>query len=50
MNDSSPVILVIDDEAECLNLLKDILSAEGYQVRAANSGELALASAAVLDT
>ncbi len=46
MNDVRPVILVVDDEADSLKLLTDILCAEGYEVRAANSGKLALASAA----
>jgi DNA-binding NtrC family response regulator len=46
MNDSRPIILVVDDEADSLKLLTDILCAEGYEVRAANSGKLALASAA----
>jgi len=40
----SPIILVIDDESESLALLSGTLLAEGYQVRAANSGRLALAS------
>ena len=39
-------ILVVDDCHESLKLLTDILSAEGYQVRPADSGELALASVA----
>ncbi len=46
MNDVRPVILVVDDEADSLKLLTDILDAQGYEVRAANSGKLALASAA----
>jgi DNA-binding NtrC family response regulator len=46
MNDVRPVILVVDDEADSLKLLTDILGAQGYEVRAANSGKLALASAA----
>jgi PAS domain S-box-containing protein len=41
-----PVILVADDEADSLKLLSEILRAEGYAVRAADSGRLALASAA----
>lgn len=40
------VIMVIDDTHASLKLLADILSAEGYQVRPADSGELALASVA----
>jgi len=40
-------ILAIDDESESLGLLTGILTAEGYQVRPADSGELALASIAV---
>jgi PAS domain S-box-containing protein len=39
-------IIVIDDDSESLGLLTSILSAEGYQVRSANSGQLALASVA----
>lgn len=39
-------ILVVDDESESLALLTEILAAEGYQVRCANSGRLALASLA----
>lgn len=42
----TPVILVADDDADSLQLLTEILRAEGYEVRAANSGKLALASAA----
>ena len=43
MNDGS-LILVVDDEADTLSLLQGILAAEGYDVRSANSGRLALAS------
>ncbi len=39
-------ILVVDDTPITLNLLTDILSAEGFQVRSANNGELALDSIA----
>jgi len=46
MNDVRSVILIVDDEADSLKLLTDILCAQGYEVRAANSGRLALASAA----
>jgi len=35
-------ILVVEDTLESLKLLTDLLIAEGYQVRPANSGELAL--------
>lgn len=38
-------ILVVDDTYASLKLLTDILRAAGYQVRPADSGELALASA-----
>lgn len=41
-------ILVVDDTHMSLKLLTAILSAEGYQVRPADSGELALASAAAM--
>jgi len=40
-------ILVVDDEAESRALLTTILTAEGYEVRPADGGELALASVAV---
>jgi PAS domain S-box-containing protein len=40
-------ILVVDDESESRTLLTAILTAEGYQVRTADGGELALASIAV---
>jgi PAS domain S-box-containing protein len=39
-----PSILVVDDEADSLSLLTGLLAPEGYGVRAANSGRLALAS------
>jgi DNA-binding NarL/FixJ family response regulator len=39
-------ILVVEDTPESLRLLTDILLGEGYNVRPADSGELALASAA----
>src|SRR3954468_18562638 len=42
------VILVVDDSPESLILLTDLLTAEGYQVRPADSGELALAAAAAV--
>jgi len=42
------VILVVDDTAECLILLTDILTAEGYEARPADSGTLALACAATI--
>jgi PAS domain S-box-containing protein len=38
-------ILLVDDDAESLKLLSDALMAEGYTIRPADSGELALASA-----
>lgn len=41
-------ILVVDDTQMSLKLLTTILAAEGYQVRAADSGELALASVAAM--
>jgi PAS domain S-box-containing protein len=40
----NPSILVVDDEADSLSLLTGILASEGYRVRAADSGELALIS------
>ena len=39
-------ILVVDDESEALAFLTGILAAEGYHVRSADSGQLALASVA----
>lgn len=38
-------ILVVDDTPDILRLLSEVLSADGFSVRAADSGELALASA-----
>jgi diguanylate cyclase (GGDEF)-like protein len=43
MNDKG-ILLVVDDFLDNLKLLTSILTAEGYQVHPANSGELALAS------
>jgi len=43
---ASPSILVVDDESESLAKLTGILEAEGYHVRSADSGKLALASIA----
>src|SRR5215475_1061048 len=40
----NPSILVVDDEADSLSLLTGILASEGYRVRAAENGGLALAS------
>lgn len=40
------VILAVDDESDSLRLLTDVLAEEGYRVRPANSGQLALASIA----
>src|SRR4051812_29894860 len=40
-------ILVADDESESRTLLMEVLTAEGYEVRAADAGPLALASLAV---
>src|SRR5215831_12898090 len=45
MTDSSN-ILVVDDEADSLSLLTGVLAAEGYHVRSADSGKLALVSVA----
>ena len=39
-----PEILIVDDALEQLELIKDILVDEGYKLRLANSGELALSS------
>jgi PAS domain S-box-containing protein len=41
------MILIVDDDAESRALLTAILTAEGYKVRAADGGELALASIAL---
>src|SRR3954447_26079348 len=40
-------ILIVDDESECRTLLAAVLTAEGYEVRVADGGPLALASLAV---
>jgi len=40
-------ILVVDDDKESLALLTNMLRAEGYEVRPADNGQVALASAAV---
>jgi PAS domain S-box-containing protein len=42
------VVLVVDDTPESLVLLTDILRAEGFDVRPADSGELALAATAAI--
>ena len=44
MTGSKGTILIVDDESESLGLLLGILTEEGYQVRPADSGALALAS------
>lgn len=44
---NSGTVLVVDDTLSSLKLVTDILSAEGYQVLPANSGELALAAVAL---
>lgn len=41
-------IMVVEDNKAALKLITDILAAEGYQVRPADSGELALASVAAV--
>ena len=41
------MILVVDDEADSRKLLTSLLSSEGYTVRAADGGELALASVSI---
>jgi DNA-binding response OmpR family regulator len=46
MNDKG-AILVVDDTPTALRVLTDILAAEGYEVRPASSGELALAAVAL---
>ena len=43
---SKGTILVVDDTLASLKLLTDILTAEGYEIHPADSGELALASVA----
>ncbi len=42
----NPSILIVDDEADSRSLLMGILVSEGYRVRTADSGRLALASVA----
>jgi response regulator RpfG family c-di-GMP phosphodiesterase len=44
-DDNSKYILAVDDTPASLRLLTDILSSEGYQVRSAINGELALRAA-----
>lgn len=44
---NNDTILVVDDTLESLKLLTDILETENYNVRPANSGEIALVSIAV---
>lgn len=46
--DKSKYILVVDDTPDSLRLLTDILNTEGYQVRSAITGELALSAATAL--
>ncbi len=46
MNRAKGTVLVVDDEPNSLRLMLDILTKEGFEVRPADSGELALASAA----
>ena len=41
---SKGIILAVDDTSESLRILTDILVSQGYDVRPADSGELALAS------
>lgn len=43
---ASGTILVVDDDIETLRVLTEILQQEGYRVRPANSGQVALASIA----
>lgn len=45
MSECKGTILVADDEPDSLALLSSILSSENYEVRAADSGKLALSSA-----
>ncbi|HEX5362819.1 MAG TPA: response regulator, partial [Gallionella sp.] len=47
MNADKGKILAVDDTPESLRLLTDILTAEGYEVRSAISGELALRAATI---
>src|SRR5512140_1164370 len=37
-----PLVLVVDDEPIILNLVKDILAPEGYQIETASNGKEAL--------
>jgi PAS domain S-box-containing protein len=47
MTRSKGTVLVVDDESDSLKLLTGILTEQGYRVRPANSGKLALASVAL---
>lgn len=46
MNDDAPTILLVDDDADLLQLIAMRLAAAGYRVNAVESGEAALASLA----
>jgi len=43
MNEPTPHLLVVDDDPVTINLLKEVLSKEGYEVTTALSGEEAIA-------
>jgi len=47
LTESKGNILVVDDEPDSLRLLTEVLTKEGYEVRPADTGELALASVAL---
>jgi len=47
MTDHKGTILAVDDQTDSLRLLTDILTEQGYRVRPADSGPLALASASI---
>src|ERR1700739_2484782 len=42
MNDEHRRILVVDDEPQITRVLRTTLSAQGYDIRVANDGEMAL--------
>jgi len=41
MANEHPAILVVDDEAQITRVLRTTLSAQGYDIRVANDGEMA---------
>ena len=42
MSHPSPIVLVVEDEADLREIIQDVLAGEGYQVTCANDGAQAL--------